>query len=105
MAGNFLMCTKRISLKERSFESQLGSGEDGKSQTISLFQEGAVEDRHLDLCVWFDNIKICTAQGQEIQLDDFIAGGKRWWDGLYADDPRTRDKGINPLSDDFRFNK
>jgi hypothetical protein len=30
--------------------------------------------------------------------DEFIAGGKRWWDAFYADDPRVADENMAPLS-------
>lgn len=57
-------------------------GTDGRSHSITLFQEG--NDRHLDVCLWFDDLAIRDAGGQSIGLDDFIAGGRRRWDGLYS---------------------
>jgi hypothetical protein len=52
--------------------------------------------RHLDVCVWFDSITIRNPDGSEMALEEFIAGGKRWWDALYARDPRTESSGIFP---------
>ncbi len=49
---------------------------------INLFQEAVY--RHLDLWVWFDEIHIRDASGNEVMLSDFIAGGKRWWDAFSA---------------------
>jgi hypothetical protein len=71
-------------------------GDDGRSHTLVLFQEA---EAHLDLCFWFDDLVVQTPSYEEIPLDEFTAGGKRWWDALYAGDPRTADSGIVPLSD------
>ena len=65
-----------------------------------LFQESATVDRHLDLWIWFDNMLIRDASGNTIELSDFIAGGQRWWDALYAGDSRTAGHGVIPLSND-----
>lgn len=61
--------------------------------TIDLFQEEAfgvpgVESK-LDLRIWFDSLTVTTGAGEPIDLQDFVAGGTRWWDGLSAGDPRT----------------
>jgi hypothetical protein len=71
-------------------------GDDGRSHTLILFQEA--DKAHLDLCFWFDHLAIRTASYEDIPLDEFAAGGKRFWDGVYAGDPRTADSGIVPLS-------
>jgi hypothetical protein len=65
---------------------------------LDLFQEGAgsAGAHHLDLRVWFSALRITDQVGQEVVLQDFIDGGVRWWDGLYARDPRTDGKGIVP---------
>jgi hypothetical protein len=65
--------------------------------SITLFQEGGTENKILDIRLWFGEFEIRDALGRHISLDDFIAGGKRWWDALYAGDPRTRDHGIVPV--------
>ena len=67
---------------------------DESLNSFSFSQDGGV--RHLDICVWFESFVIRTPQSDEIELDQFIAGGKRWWDGLYAGDSRTAGKGIFP---------
>ena len=64
--------------------------------SITLFQEGATQNKILDIRLWFRELQIRDAQGQIIPLDDFIVGGTRWWDALYAGDRRTRDHGIIP---------
>jgi hypothetical protein len=61
---------------------------------ISLFQEG--RDRHLELWIWFQDLLIRDPLGESISLHDFTAGGKRWWDALYAGDARTQGHGIIP---------
>lgn len=65
------------------------------SHSITLFQEG--NGKHLDICLWFDDFIITDPKGNEISLPNFIAGGKRWWDGLYSGDKRTNGYGISPL--------
>jgi hypothetical protein len=73
------------------------SGDDGLSRSISLSQEsGAGPPRHLDLWAWFDNIEVRRPDGSAVPLEEFAAGGKRWWDGLYAGDKRTGGHGIFP---------
>jgi hypothetical protein len=39
---------------------------------------------------------------EEFALEEFAAGGVRWWDGLYANDPRTAGHGIAPLAGNGR---
>ena len=39
-----------------------------------------------------------TLAGSEVSLEDFAAGGKRWWDALFQNDPRTLSSGIVPLT-------
>lgn len=71
------------------------SGDNGTSHTISLFQEEG--DRHLDVCLWFDSFVIRKPTGEIIELEEFCAGGERWWDAMHRGDPRTADSGIAPL--------
>jgi len=87
-ADKFATWNDRLSLDWRA-------GPDGMSHTLDLLQEGY--DRHLDLRIWFDELRVFTPEHEEISLDDFAPGGVRWWDGLYADDPRTAGHGIAPL--------
>lgn len=71
------------------------SGIDGVSHSITVFQDPG--DRILDLCVWFDDVEIRDPEGRAIPFDSFIASGKRWWDGFYAGDERTKGYGMFPL--------
>lgn len=64
------------------------------SHTLDLFQDGG--DRILDFRAWFDELTVLDESGVEISLPEFIAGGTRWWDGMYAGDPRTEGVGIYP---------
>jgi len=66
----------------------------GLSHTLDLFQ--GADRRRLDVRLWFDELRILGPAGTEIDLDDFTAGGVRWWDALYAGDERTRGHGIVP---------
>jgi hypothetical protein len=90
---NFAEWSDRLSLDWRSEP-------DGLSHTLDLFQAG--HDRHLDLRIWFDELRVFTPEHEEIALDEFAAGGVRWWDGLYANDPRTAGHGIAPLAGNGR---
>jgi hypothetical protein len=73
-------------------------GPDGCAHSISLFQERP--DRHLDLWVWFDRLTIRDPSGRTIELEEFIAGGRRWWDAFNKGDERVSGCGIFPLSAD-----
>jgi hypothetical protein len=66
--------------------------------TIDLFQDGA--SRILDFRAWFEDLEVVDADGREVPLDEFIGGGTRWWDALYAGDERTTGHGIVPLAPD-----
>ncbi|MBI1189728.1 MAG: hypothetical protein GC200_03485 [Tepidisphaera sp.] len=77
----------RLSLDER-FEG--GSNQ----HSITLFQEG--HERDLDLRIWFSGLRVYRPNHAEISLAEFIAAGKRWWDGLHSGDPRTQGSGIVP---------
>jgi hypothetical protein len=72
-----------------SMDSQLpGRG----TQTLDLFQEDG--RRVLDLRIWFEELTVATASGAWVEFDEFTAGGVRWWDALYARDPRVSGHGI-----------
>jgi hypothetical protein len=86
---DFEAWSERLSLDERF-------GDDGQAHSITLFQEGL--DRHLDLRIWFDTLRVFRPNHSEIPIEDFLAAGKRWWDGLYAGDSRTQGHGIFPAS-------
>jgi hypothetical protein len=65
------------------------------NHTLHLFQED--RQQKLDVCVSFDQLDVRDTSRDALSLDEVIAGGKRWWDGLYSGDPRTRTSGIHPL--------
>lgn len=69
------------------------SGPGGMSHTLSLCQ--ALEStRHLDLRLWFDEMGVYGPDGRRVPLEEFAAGGLRWWEGLFAGDHRTASSGI-----------
>lgn len=67
------------------------------THSLCVFQEGV--ERQLDLCIWFDALELFTPSGERLSLSDFCEGGRRWWDALYAGDPRTAGHGIVPGGD------
>jgi len=71
------------------------AGATGLTHTLHLFQESG--QGKLDLCLWFDEIELRDAAAHELSIDAVTAGGKRWWDGVFAGDPRTSGSGIQPL--------
>lgn len=79
----------RLSLDEQF------TGEAVHSHTIDLFQDGG--GRVLDVRIWFDDVRIRNPRGDELSIDDVIAGGRRWWDALNSGDARTEGHGIFPL--------
>ena len=64
--------------------------------SLALFQDGMT--RHLDVCLWFEEIEVRAPTGALIPLEDFAAAGKRWWDAFHSHDPRTQGLGLAPLS-------
>ncbi|MEZ5244969.1 MAG: hypothetical protein R2707_07725 [Acidimicrobiales bacterium] len=73
------------------------------AHTIELFQEGHIDgsDHHLDFRAWFDRLEVHAEDGRPISLDEFAAGGKRWWDAMNAGDVRTSSAGIYPAKPDL----
>jgi hypothetical protein len=77
---------------------QADLGDDGRSHHIELFQEGwGPRPRHLDVVIWFDELVVRTPSGTPVPISEFIAGGRRWWDGFFAHDPRTQGRGMASL--------
>jgi hypothetical protein len=70
----------------------------GLDHHILLFQESSSPIRHLDIWIWFDELKVFDPSWNEILLAEFIAAGKRWWDAFYSEDLRTVGEGIHPFS-------
>ena len=71
--------------------------EDPAPHVLEIFQEsGSGSPRHLDLRVWFRELRVRRGAGEEVPMQEFIDGGVRWWGGLHAGDPRTTGKGIFP---------
>lgn len=72
-------------------------GYDGLSHSIEVFQASGIgPSRHLDLRVWFDELEVRRPDGVAFPLEDFAAGGRRWWDALFSRDKRTDGHGIVP---------
>jgi hypothetical protein len=62
-----------------------------KAHSINLFQD---DGRRLDVCIWFEGLALLTPDGNEVDLEEFIAGGRRWWDAFHKHDPRTQGHGL-----------
>ncbi len=77
-----------------SFDHVLG--EDGRSHSLTVLQDTG--NRALHLRIWFDTLICKRANGDDVPLNAVIAGGRRWWDALYAGDPRTDGAGIVALA-------
>ena len=77
----------------KSLDIELVDG--SKTHSISLFQEdGQKGGRRLDVCIWFEGLALLTPDGNEVDPDEFIAGGRRWWDAFHQHDPRTQGHGL-----------
>lgn len=75
---------------------ELSLGDDEDDYMIDLFQWD--DSRKLDFRIWFNELTIARASDdQKILIDDFIAGGKRWWEAFNKNDPRTQGFGMFPL--------
>lgn len=82
-----------------SLDFSVGRGRGEHS--IDLFQESIDEPaRRLDLRIEFDELTVTDARGDALPLDDFAAGGRRWWAALEAGDPRTEGHGISRVAPD-----
>ncbi|MFE9321812.1 hypothetical protein ACIHDR_03265 [Nocardia sp. NPDC052278] len=77
-----------------SFDTRIDSH--ATTHVIEFSQEEGIDPRELDVRVWFDDMTIHDADGAEIPLKEFIAGGVRWWKAHDAGDPRTLRAGIVP---------
>lgn len=53
----------------------------GRLHTFDLFQEG--DNKHIDIKIWFDELKIYNPENQLVDLQTVINNGKRAWDGIY----------------------
>lgn len=90
--NDFFNCEKNdfVTWKERLSLNIVN--EDGSvKNTLDIFQEGK---NHLDMRIWFEGLKILSLHQNEISIEDFIAGGKRWWGAFYKKDKRTQEHGI-----------
>ena len=63
---------------------------------LMVFKE--VGDAFLELWISFTELQFQTEHGEPMALQDVIAGGRRWWDSMYAGDGRTKSHGIVPGS-------
>ena len=74
---------------ERAFRSWRAAAQPRPSMSgrgghhLTLFQDlGGVH--HLDVRVWFADVSVLDGSGRRLDLDEFIAGGVRWWEAMYA---------------------
>jgi len=68
---------------------------------LTLFQDlGGVH--HLDLRVWFAELSVLDGDGHRLDLDEVIAGGRRWWEAMYAGERSDQRPGILPLEEPRR---
>lgn len=81
------------SLKQPMLDYRTGVGV--ATHVLHLFQDD--QSRRLDILISFDQLQFVAIDGQDISITEIIAAGKRWWDGVFAADPKTRGHGIEPL--------
>jgi hypothetical protein len=64
--------------------------------SLRLFQEtfGTAPPRHLDVRFTFDELQVLDGIGNALDLEEFAAGGRRWWKAMRAGDERTTASGI-----------
>jgi hypothetical protein len=89
---------ERLQLDSQRLSLDLSLGSDGRSHSICFFQEEG-GSRFLEIWIWFDDLVVNRAPDMKpLTIEEFIAGGKGWWDGLHAGDSRTTGAGILPGS-------
>ncbi|MEV4208687.1 hypothetical protein [Nocardia salmonicida] len=66
------------------------------AHVIEFSQEEGIDPRELDVRVWFDKISVTDTAGREIAMNEFIDGGRRWWDAHATGDARTTKADIAP---------
>ena len=64
---------------------------------LRLFQ--ASSSRYLELHLWFDDLTIKNLDSHNLPLEQFIAGGKRFWETIHKKDFRVQGYGIHPLEE------
>ena len=70
-----------------------------REHTFDVFQDEA--DAFIELRAWFTTLSIRRMDQSgipvPISITEVIANGRRWWDAMFAGDPRTMSAGILPL--------
>jgi hypothetical protein len=87
---------KALRSSEKRLSLEWESGVDGRAHSITV--SPLAQHHVLDLSAWFDSLEVRLPSGAEVKFEDFIAGGKRWWDALHAGEERTKGFGIVPGS-------
>jgi hypothetical protein len=77
-----------------SCDESLLNGE--RQHFINLFKESGMK-MFLELRIWFDDLEIYDMSAKTIPLNEFTAGGRRWWIAMNAKDERVQHHGIFPL--------
>lgn len=79
--------------------------EDGsRAHSINLFQDDGQEGgRRIDICIWFEGLALLTPDGNEVDLEEFVAGGRRWWDAFHKHDPRTQGHNLFSMAPKAKF--
>ena len=80
------------SWKDRASFDYSSGVEEGMAHTIDLFQDQS--DKIIDIRIWFGDFKLYTPSYEPIAFQDFIDGGKRAWDSIYAGGEKAKQFGI-----------
>lgn len=86
------LLTKSLSLNKNYDEGS-------HSHSIWLFQEAY--DRVLEFACWFGSFEILSPERRPVAVEEFLAGGRRWWEAMRNGDPRTLNSGFVPLKGNY----
>lgn len=71
-----------------SFDTDLGT--ENTAHVLELTQQEGSNNRELDVRIWFTDLVIEEQPGgQQIPVQEFVNGGKKWWRAHHNSDPRT----------------
>lgn len=86
--------------KDRLSTDEIFAADPRPTHVIELFQQGATSNRVLEFRLWFNELRVMDRHFHPIGLTEFAAGGRRWWDALFAGDERASGSGIIPTAAD-----
>ncbi len=67
------------------------------SYKLRLFQ--ASSSQYFEMHLWFNDLTVKDFNSNSLSLEEFIAGGKRFWEAVHKKDFRIQGYGIHPLKE------